>query len=72
METINILNNQIEELRKKYDALQIEFNLPNANFQELSTREDLISDCISKLCDVKYLLELEQNNNFDYVPQYCQ
>jgi hypothetical protein len=58
------LNNQIEKLQAKYDAIQLEFNKEGANFQQLSQIEDMISDCISALVEVRNEIELSQSEDF--------
>jgi hypothetical protein len=58
------LNNQIAKLQAQYDAIQLEFNKEGANFQQLSQMEDMISDCISALVEVRNEIELAQSEDF--------
>jgi hypothetical protein len=58
------LNNQIAKLQAQYDAIQLEFNKEGANFQQLSQIEDMISDCISALVEVRNEIELAQSEDF--------
>ena len=60
MKTLKTVTAELEKFNKMYDALQLEFKKEGADFQTLSTQEDLISEMTSTLTNIYQELLEEQ------------
>lgn len=64
MKTLKTVTAELEKFNKMYDALQLEFKKEGADFQALSTQEDLISEITSTLNNIyQELLEEQETLN---------